>query len=150
MNLSKWQSATAFMASLALAVIFAGCNMDEDSETYSSSQQSEVIEEALKKSDVAEADESVSDDELRSAAAAYIRIEQSNKEYQQALQEAQDETERRELQDSANQRIKWTIEMAGLSVDRYNAIMQMVQSDDALDERFQENVDELRKASPSS
>jgi hypothetical protein len=82
----------------------------------------------------------ITDTDLNNAALAYTQIQFIHQEFQQAVQQTQDQTERQQLQDKANARLVNAIKESGLDVETYNHIMAQVQSDEQLKKSFIEKI----------
>ena len=86
----------------------------------------------------------ISDMDLERAASAYVVIAENERKVQESMEQTEDDAAKRDLQAAANQRMLQAISNAGLTVEMYNNIMQLVRMNEALGERFQEKVQRLQ------
>ncbi len=86
----------------------------------------------------------INDMDLERAASAYVVITEDERKVQESMEQAEDNAAKQDLQAAVNQRMMQAIKNAGLTVDMYNNIMQLVRTNEDLGERFQEKVQRLQ------
>ncbi|MDG5815609.1 DUF4168 domain-containing protein [Chitinispirillales bacterium ANBcel5] len=80
----------------------------------------------------------VSEQDLEKTADAYRKIAAVQQQLQAELQTAEDQESRLQLQQSANKNMMEAVESSGLSVEQYNTVMQQVNADKELAQKFQQ------------
>lgn len=85
----------------------------------------------------------VSNSEMESFAAAYVDIVNIRQEFAPQMDEAANEEEMAELQSAVMDRMSNAVESNGLSLDRYNEIVDQIQGDDELEQRVVEEIQKL-------
>jgi hypothetical protein len=79
---------------------------------------------------------SVSDGDLEKAAKAYVGVMQTQQKYQAQLQGETDPAAAQATQEKANSKIETLIREAGLTMDKYNRTMQVVQMHEPTQQKF--------------
>lgn len=69
------------------------------------------------------------DEELKSFAAASLRVEEIGSKWQPKISDAEDKADEEQLREEAMSEMVQAVQQKGLSVDRYNRIALAVQSD---------------------
>lgn len=82
----------------------------------------------------------ITDQQIDRAAKAYQKIQEVHIMFQEVIQGTQDQNERQQLQEEANQKMIEAVKDAGLDVDTYNLVMQQVNSNDEVQERFRQKL----------
>lgn len=85
----------------------------------------------------------ITEEELAKAALAYLKISEINEGLQSSLQSAESQEQRQKMQENANAMMVQGVENAGLTVERYNEIIQYVQTSTESWLQFQEKVKAL-------
>lgn len=78
----------------------------------------------------------VSDQKLKSFSRAYESVETIHKSYSASMQAANNKGQAQKLQAQTQEKMQGAIKKRGLSVDEYNDILNKVQTDQKLQERF--------------
>jgi len=86
----------------------------------------------------------ISDMDLERTASAYVVIAENERKVREFMEQTEDDAAKQDLEAAANQRMMQAITNAGLTVEMYNNIMQLVRTNEALGERFQEKVQRLQ------
>jgi len=84
----------------------------------------------------------VDEQSLQGFADAYAAVQDIRRELTQELSSAQDESQAREIQQQAQERMVRAVQDAGLTPQEYNQIAQQMNSDQELRERVQEALSE--------
>ncbi|MFP4165151.1 MAG: DUF4168 domain-containing protein [Chitinispirillaceae bacterium] len=82
----------------------------------------------------------VTEERLDKAVNAYVQIIKINENLQKQLQAAEGKEQRLELQESANDQMLEAIKGSGLEVQTYNSIMQQMNTDKELSEKFNQKI----------
>ena len=89
----------------------------------------------------------ISDQELRSFAKAYVKTQKLREEYQASAKDVRDPKESEKLQLEAAVELKKALQEEGLSVESYNRIFAMVNTDKELRNRTLKFIEEERERS---
>jgi len=82
----------------------------------------------------------ISDEDLKKAATAHAEITRINQQLQQSIQQAEGIAEVNELQSAADKLMVQSIKDVGLDLETYNDIVQQVQMDEKLREKFMQEM----------
>jgi hypothetical protein len=99
------------------------------------------------KSQTANHQADVSDSELRAFVKAYVDNQKIRQKYEPPLKNATDPEKNKQIQDEANVELKKSLAKQNLSVENYNRIYNLVNSDAQLREKTLKLVEEERKGS---
>ncbi len=89
----------------------------------------------------------ISDRELTAFAKAYTEVQQIRSQYEPTLRKTKDPKEAERLQQTANAKLKKSLDKEGLSVDRYNKIYAAVNANEELRRKALKIVEQERKKS---
>jgi len=89
----------------------------------------------------------VSDSDLRAFVKAYVETQQIRQQYEPALLDSTDAQKNQQIQNQASAALEKTLAKYNLTVDRYNTIYNMVNSDDPLRQRALKLIKEERQRS---
>jgi len=82
---------------------------------------------------------------VRRSAAAYVEVAAIQKELRESLQTAPDPDERQVLQENANRDMIQAVEGKGIGVEEYRQVLNAVNSDENLRQKFIERIQELQR-----
>jgi hypothetical protein len=88
--------------------------------------------------------EEISEKQLDKTAHAYLEITKIGEGFRQEMQNAVDESERREVQQQANREMTEAVKQEGLEVQEYNQIIQKIQTDNELMKNFMAKLQEIQ------
>lgn len=95
-------------------------------------------------------DVDVDDDELQTVAEVYVEIEQIRESYRPQFQSMEDPQEAQQLQQELSQEVDQAIEQKeGITMERYEEIIQAAQVDDALRNELLATIESVRGGSPN-
>jgi hypothetical protein len=126
------------LASIALAAALAVTWAPTASAQYSKGNASSAAQQAPSPDKA-----SVTDDELKSFAAATIEVQQVNKAYSEKLRSASSPDQQTAIRKEANDKMIQAVEHKGLTVKKYNMIFAMAESDPEIANKVR---DYIRKA----
>lgn len=86
----------------------------------------------------------VTDEYLKSYAAAVVAVQRIHQEWEPRIQAAPDEDTRLGLQGQAQEKMVAAVEAEGLTVEEYNQIFQMAQDDPGLRQQVQTYIEQAR------
>jgi hypothetical protein len=89
----------------------------------------------------------IGDDQLRSFAKVYVKVEKIRESYEPRLKQAPGPEEGKQIQQEAQSKVQQALTNEGLTEDRYNQIFEMARADEALRRKvLQMIVDERSKS----
>jgi hypothetical protein len=89
----------------------------------------------------------VSDADLRAFVKAYVDNQKIRQQYEPSLKDSTDSEKDQQIQDRANAELKKSLAKQNLTVEKYNAIYNQINSDEELRKKALKLVDEERKRS---
>jgi len=90
---------------------------------------------------------SVSDNQLRAFAKAYVEVEKIRQEYGPQLKETKDAEEGKKIETEAVSKMQGALTKEGLTEDSYNQIFEIARADDGLRKKLIEFINEERQKS---
>jgi len=78
----------------------------------------------------------ISDEEMEQAATAYVEIAKIREDFQERLRQAESQEKVQKLQLEANKEMAEVVEDEGLTIQKYNEIIEAVQSDPEMRNKF--------------
>lgn len=123
---------TTFKYKLAAIAASIGMMSTAALVTVASAQSSQTSAQATQQQG------SVSDTELREYAQARAAIEQIHNKYQGLVQDVTSEEQMQQLQAQANEEMVAAVQNTDLSVEQYNRIAQLIQTNQEVLDRFME------------
>jgi hypothetical protein len=92
-----------------------------------------------------EATQDLTDQQLRTYAVAALEVRRISQSYQPALQAAKSEADQKAVQQEAVQKMTETIREKGLSVEEYNRITSVAQSDPGIASQVQQYMSQTQQ-----
>ncbi|TMA95375.1 MAG: DUF4168 domain-containing protein [Deltaproteobacteria bacterium] len=89
----------------------------------------------------------VSDADLRAFVKAYVDNQKIRQQYEPSLKDSTDSEKDQQIQDRANAELKKSLAKQNLTVEKYNAIYNQINSDEELRKKALKLVEEERKRS---
>jgi len=89
----------------------------------------------------------VSDADLRAFVKAYVDNQRIRQQYEPSLKDSTDSEKDQQIQDRANAELKKSLAKQNLTVEKYNAIYNQINSDEELRKKALKLVEEERKRS---
>jgi hypothetical protein len=89
----------------------------------------------------------VSDADLRAFVKAYVDNQKIRQQYEPSLKDSTDSQKDQQIQDQANAELKKSLAKQNLTVEKYNAIYNQINSDEELRKKALKLVEEERKGS---
>ena len=89
----------------------------------------------------------VSDADLRAFVKAYVDNQKIRQQYEPSLKDSTDSQKDQQIQDQANAELKKSLAKQNLTVEKYNAIYNQINSDEELRKKALKLVEEERKRS---
>lgn len=102
-----------------------------------------VVETSAQQAAPADAEASLTDDDLRSFAHAYLEVQEITQETQERMASAANAEEAQALQAEAQAEMTTAVQEQGLTTENYTEIVEVLNEDDALRERFSIVVTEV-------
>ena len=135
---------TATISSLALVLGTAGFAVAQDTAPVEPPAESEAVEAPVELEAPAAVATDFSEAQIQAFAAAYVEVMEIGMGFEAQMAEAATDDERMSLQFEAQQQMVAAVEqLDGITVDEYNALLSAAQTDPALAEQVQGEVDAL-------